>query len=275
MVRAVDDPYSCRVHLALPVLAGALVLTALGTSVAAASPDPTPERCETAWFEYQYSQIAPGFPTTMSTAARDQAMEECASLNMMPTQARKLELTQEALNVVAQIVERKVRKVSAQRDIQTCRAAEMVLKPVGAFGKPLGPRDNVMGFAPDSFLPILKYNWWSGPFRLQMIGGCVGRPEMSLWFFVDPYPPNADRPGRFPSPASVKKNPWNRTPVEGRMSTCVTWGPGLKNDKAGGRGLIFSFDWSQAPQGQIVCYDFATRPGGINRYPFTEVPSLP
>ncbi len=152
-----------------------------------------------------------------------------------------------------------------------------VLSPVGAKGAPLKPGDDVEGYAPDSYLPILKYQWFGGPFRLKIAIGCMDYPWANLWLLADPYTPADSHPERYPSDEEVEKAPWPRTPFEGPMSTCITWGPDLKNDGVGGRGVIFGFGWNREnlPQDVRSCYPRALGTEGLGKYPITRVANLP
>ena len=261
------------------VMAAMAAVILLGGSATAAEATParvTAASCAKAWYEWQYSGIAPGFPTTLTPGQRAKAMRECRTRKLLPGYETQATLTQKAINTTAQILEREIRRVSIEQQIPPCLAIEKVLKPVGPNGRPLGPRDDVEGYALDSFLPILKYNWQGGPFRLKFGVGCDGDPWANLWFFIDPYPPAGSHPERFPSDDYVKANPWNRTPVGGAMSTCMTWGPGLKNDGIGGEGFMFAFDWSHEnlPLDVRSCYPKALGLDGLAKYPWKRVPVL-
>ena len=244
-------------------------------SPVAAAP-PSKAQCEKAWYEWQYFSIAPGFPVTLPPKERNRLVKECRKAGLLPDYDTQVRLTQRAFNRTAQILEREIRSVSIEQGLEPCLAIEKVLKPVGARGRPLGPTDDVEGYASDSFLPILKYNWYGGPFRLKFGVGCEP-PYANLWFYADPFPPAESHPERYPSDEEVKKDPWPRTPVQGAMSTCITWGSGLKNDGAGGEGFIFSFDWNHTnlPQDVRSCYPRALGLDGLDRYPFKVVPNLP
>jgi hypothetical protein len=260
------------------VLAAAMCLSAaLVPALPAQAAGPTRALCATAWYTYQYAGIAPGFPTSMPMTKASGLVKQCEQRGLSPQAGELQRLTQKAFDTVAQILEREIARTSIAMNVPPCRAIAAVLKPVGPKGRPLGPGDDVEGYAPDSFLPITKYNWYGGPFRLKYGVGCEAAPYANLWFFSDPYPPASSHPLRFPSDQEVKKDPWPRKPFEGRMSTCITWGPGLKNAGVGGRGLIFGFDWSDAnlPEDVRSCYPRAMGTGGLGKYPFKRVAHLP
>ena len=262
----------------LIAVAAAVVLAAVAIpTIPATAAGPTKAQCAKAWYDYQYTGIAPGFRTSMSVKKAKQLLVVCEKKGLQPHEEDKKKLTQKAFNAVAQILEREVRRVSIETKTRPCEAVETVLKPVGALGRPLGPGDDVEGYAPDSFLPILKYNWYGGPFRLKFGVGCVGSPASSVWFLADPYPPQGEHPDRYPSDEEVKKDPWPRTPFEGPMSTCITWGKGLNNTEVGAEGFIFSFDWDRTnlPNDVLSCYPRAMGQDGLDKYPFTRVPNLP
>jgi len=258
--------------------ASALAVTLMPASPVGAAP-PSTRQCEKAWYERQYASVAPGFPTTMSIKKRQRTYQACKKAGRLPQYDRQVELSQRAFNTVAQILEREIRRVSIQDNVRPCQALVTVLKPVGSYGRPLGPGDGAEGYAPDSFLPILKYNWYRGPFRLKFGVACNSAPYANLWFFADPGGPNLDEEhaDRYPSDEEVKKDPWPRTTVEGPMSTCITWGPGLKNDGIGDEGFIFGFSWSDdnLPEDVRSCYPRAMGNQGLGKYPFTVVPNLP
>ena len=247
-------------------------------SPVAAAP-PSKAQCEKAWYEWQYFSLAPGFPVTLPPKERNRLIRECKKSGRLPDYNTQARLTQRAFNTTAQILEREIRRVSIEQGIRSCAALTPVLKPVGAYGKPLGGEggNDVEGYASDSFLPILKYNWFGGPFRLKFGVGCEGEASATLWFYADPFPPVGSHPERYPSDEEVKKDPWPRTPVQGAMSTCITWGSGLKNDGVGGEGFIFSFDWNHTnlPQDARSCFPRAMGLDGLDRYPFKVVPNLP
>lgn len=262
------------IALAAVVALGAMALGPVGSAVASA---PSKNRCATAWYEWQYSSIAPGFPVTLSVKERNRLVKDCKRRGLLPEWDAQVRLTQKAFNVTAQILEREIHRVATETGRPPCEALIDVLKPVGAKGAPLKPGDDVEGYGPDSFLPITRYNWYGGPFRLKFGVGCMESPWANLWLFADPYPPAGDHPERYPTDADVKKDPWPRKPVEGPMSTCITWGPGLKNDGVDGRGFIFAFDWSREnlPLDVRSCYPKALGLDGLGKYPFKVVPNLP
>lgn len=202
-------------------------------------------------------------------------MTACKTAGLLPSEGTQARLTQRAFNTVAQILEREIRRVSLERKIPPCQAIAKVLKPVGPRGRPLRPTDDIEGYAADSFLPILRYNWYSGPFRLKYGVGC--EKSANLWLTADPYPRAGIHPQRYPSDKITKKSPWNRTPVEGLMSTCLTWGRGLSNAGIGGKGFIFGFDVTDEnlPQDVRSCYPRAMGQQGLAKYPFDRVPTLP
>ena len=258
----------------LAVAAGIAVALLVATAVSpAAAARPNKPRCETAWYEWQYFSIAPQFPTTLPVKERNRLVKECRKAGRLPDYNTQVRLTQQAFNVTAQILEREIRRVSVENNVLQCEAAYDVLKPVGPGGRKPLPGDATEGYSADSFLPITRYNWFGGPFRLKYSVCDYG----SLWLFADPYPPADSHPDRFPTDAEVKKNPWPRTPVEARMSTCITWGPGLGNDGVGGEGFIFGFMWDETnlPQAVQSCYRKALGLDGLDRYPFEVVPNLP
>ncbi|MFM9134388.1 MAG: hypothetical protein ACKOT0_02950 [bacterium] len=266
-------------RVTIAALSGVLALAVFMPVGPVAAAPPTKAQCEKAWYEWQYFSLAPGFPVTLTPKERNRLVKECRKAKRMPGYETQLRLTQKAFNTTAQILEREIRRVSIEQGDEPCIAIEQVLKPVGPNGKPLGPRDNVEGYAADSFLPITKYNWYGGPFRLKFGVGCGEPSYANLWFLADPYPPDPDieHPDRYPSDAEVKKDPWPRTPVEGAMSTCISWGPGLKNDSVGGAGFIFAFncDRTNLPNDVRSCYPKAMGEDGLDRYPFKVVPNLP
>lgn len=268
-------------RLARPILmlamAGALGAAALGPATIASAASPSTSQCEKAWYEWQYFSIAPGFPTTLSPKDRNRIVKQCKQAGRLPNYDTQVKLTQKAFNVTAQILEREIARVATSQGLNACDAALEVLKPVGAKGAALRPGDDVEGYATDSFLPILKYNWFGGPFRLKWAMGCQESPWANLWFLADPYPPAGDHPDRYPTDKDAKADPWPRSPVEGPMSTCISWGPVLNNDDVGGRGFIFSFSWSRAnlPQDVRSCYPRALGLDGLGKYPFKKVPNLP
>lgn len=237
---------------------------------------PTRDECQQIWFDYQYGDLAPGFPTQTPADDRETLHDLCASNELLPTFDEQSLLTQQAFNTTAQILEREIRKTSKKTGKPPCEAIFDVLKPVGPNGRPLGPGDDVEGYAPDSFLPILRYNWYGGPFRLKFGVGCGEYPYANLWFFIDPYPPEDSHPERYPTDEDTKKDPWPRTPVPGPMSTCITWGPELGNDGVGGRGFILGFDWdlTNLPDMVTSCYPKALGLEGLDAFPFEAVPNL-
>ena len=237
---------------------------------------PTRDECQQIWYDYQYGDLAPGFPTQTPTEDLDTLHDLCASNDLLPTYDEQYLLTQQALDSTAQILEKEIRKASKKANKPPCEAIFDVLKPVGAKGRPLGPGDDVEGYAPDSFLPILRYNWYGGPFRLKFGVGCGEYPHANLWFLIDPYPPEDSHPERYPTDEDTKKDPWPRTPVPGPMSTCIAWGPDLGNDGVGGRGFIFSFDWDRTnlPNDVGSCYPKALGLEGLDEFPFEAVPNL-
>jgi hypothetical protein len=259
-------------------LAGTLVAAVGPASIASAAP-PSTAQCAKAWHEWQYFSIAPGFPTTLSPKERNRIVKQCKQAGRLPNYDTQVKLTQKAFNVTAQILEREIRRVSTATGLHPCEVISQVLKPVGKYGKPIGGEGgrDVEGYAPDSFLPILKFNWYGGPFRLKYGVGCENEASASLWFVADPYPPSDSHPARYPSDAEVKKDPWPRTPVEGAMSTCITWGTRLGNDEVGGEGFIFGFLWSRVnlPNDVGSCYPRALGLDGLGKYPFKQVPNLP
>jgi hypothetical protein len=244
---------------------------------AALAANPSRSQCATAWYEYQYASIAPGFPATMPASKAASLVNQCERLSLVPRGGERKRLTQKAFNTAAQILEREIARVSLEMKIPPCQAIFPVLKPVGRNGRPLGPGDDVEGYAPDSFMPITKYNWYGGPFRLKFGVGCGSAPYANLWLFADPYGSPGSHPDRYPSDRETKKDPWPRTPFEGPMSTCITWGPGLKNAGLGGRGFIFGFDWNREnlPDDVRSCYPRAMGTGGLGKYPFKQVANLP
>ena len=237
---------------------------------------PTKDECKQIWNDYQYGDIAPGFPTEVPEEDREALLSLCESNDLMPTYDEQYLMTQQAFNTTAQLLEKEISKVSKKTGKPPCEALIDVLKPVGANGKPLMPGDDVEGYAPDSFLPILRYNWYGGPFRLKFGVGCGEYPYANLWFFADPYPPPDSHPERYPTDEEVKKDPWPRTPFGGAMSTCITWGPELGNDGVGGRGFIFGFDWDLTNLPNMVesCYPKALGLEGLGEFPLDEVPNL-
>lgn len=247
-------------------------------SIASASP-PNKAQCQKAWFEWQYFSLAPGFPTTLLPKQRDQIVKQCKRAGRLPNSDAQVKLTQKAFNVTAQILEREIRRVSVTTGLRPCEAIGQVLKPVGQYGKPIGEKGgrDVEGYGPDSFLPILKYNWFGGPFRLKYGVGCENENSATLWFYADPYPPEGHHPARYPSDSEVKKDPWPRTPVQGTMATCITWGIGLGNDATGGEGFIFGFPWTpwSLPLDARSCYPRALGLDGLDKYPYDRVPNLP
>ena len=244
-------------------------------SPVAAAP-PSKAQCEKAWYEWQYFSLAPGFPVTLPPKERDRIMEACDSLALLPKYDAQVRLTQKAYNTTAQIVEREVRRFSISNRIRPCEAVERVLKPVGPHGRPPQPGDNVKGFAPDSFLPITRYNWYGGPFRLLMFGGCRGGVPPNLWFRSEPYQPEGHHPDRYPSDEDVKDDPWPRTPVVGPMSTCIAWGRELGNNRIGSEGVILAFHYDPESVPEIrSCHQLALGQDGLDRYPFKVVPNLP
>ncbi len=202
--------------------------------------------------------------------------EQCEVDGLLPTWDQSVDLSQRAFNTVAQILEKEIYRVSKKTGKRPCEALSDVLKPVGANGRPLAPIDDVEGYARDSFLPILRYQWYGGPFRLKFGVGCQEYPWTNLWLFADPYPPEDSHPERYPSDDEVKKDPWPRIAVEAPMSTCITWGPDLDNDGVGGRGYIFSFMWDRTnlPNDVVDCYPKALGLDGLDKFPFDEVPNL-
>lgn len=236
-------------------------------------PAPKPDACEAAWYEHQYSAVAPGFPTTMSQEEASQQFAECLRSGGLPDQSRQVELTQRAFNTVAQLLERQIRLESLASNLPPCLAIQNVLKPVMKGGVPLAPGGDVEGYAADSFLPILRYNWHSGPFRLKYGVGCEAAPYANLWLMADPYPPAGSHPDRYPQEDAQ----WDREAVEGPMSTCISWGPELGNDGIGGEGAIFGFSWSREnlPLDVRSCYPRATGQQGLQVYPVTRTPVLP
>lgn len=270
-------------RLTRPVLmlamAGALGVAALEPATIASAASPSTAQCERAWYEWQYFSIAPGFPVTLPPKKRNRLVKQCQRVGRLPNYERQNKLTQRAFNVTAQILEREIRRVSIATERRPCEVISEVLKPVGQYGKPIGGEGgrDVEGYAPDSFLPILKYNWSGGPFRLKYGVGCENEASAALWFYADPYPPPDSHPARYPSDVEVKKDPWPRAPVEGRMSTCISWGLGLGNDAAGGEGFIFGFPWTpwSLPLDVRSCYPRALGLDGLDKYPFEKVPNLP
>ena len=252
---------------------GMAVLTPM--SPVAAAP-PSKAQCEKAWYEWQYFSLAPGFPVTLPPKERNRLVKECRKAGRLPDYDTQAKLTQRAFNTTAQIVEREIARVGLDEGVGPCEAAQIVLKPVGPKGAPLRPGDNVEGFATDSFLPVLKYNWRNGPFRLKW--NC-NTPIMNLWFFVDTGGSYLDdeHPDRYPTDAEVDKDPWPREPVHGAMSVCLSWGPGLKNSDVGGRAFMFGFNWNRDNLPNLVdsCYPKALGQDGLDRYPFKVVPNLP
>lgn len=249
-----------------------------GAAASPAAGGPSVGECEVAWFEFQYSGVAPDFPTTLSSDEATATFATCSESGMLPNQDRQVELTQQAFNTVAQILERRIRQESVARGVPPCEAVIPVLKPVMAGGVPLSPNGgDVEGYAEDSFLQILRYNWFGGPFRLKYGVGCGTAPYANLWFTSDPYPSDEVHPNRYPKNDVVEKDPWDRTPVEGRMSTCITWGPGLGNDGVGGEGLIFGFSVTDEnlPDDVRSCYPRAVGEKGLDKFPFEVVPPLP
>lgn len=237
---------------------------------------PTRDECKQVWFDYQYASLAPGFPTTTPADDVEGLYSQCEGNGLLPTYDEQYLMTQQAFNTTAQLLEKEISKVSKKTGKPPCEALFDVLKPVGANGRPLQPGDDVEGFAPDSFLPILRYNWYGGPFRLKFGVGCGQYPYANLWFFADPYPPPDSHPERYPTDEEVKKDPWPRTPFGGAMSTCITWGPELGNDGVGGRGFIFGFDWDLTNLPNMVesCYPKALGREGLDVFPFEVVPNL-
>jgi hypothetical protein len=268
-----------RAHRLVTALLAGVIAAASMASAPATAALPTLKQCDKAWYEWQYFSLAPGFPTTLSPKERNRTYKACEKAGRLPQHDRRVELTQRAFNTVAQILEREIRRVSIAEGVRPCEALASVLKPVGSYGRPLRPGDDVEGYAPDSFLPILKYNWYRGPFRLKFGVGCDESPYANLWFLADTGGPYLDEEhaDRYPSDEEVKKDPWPRIPVEDAMSTCITWGPGLKNDGIGGKGLIFGFRWNRTnlPDDVRSCYPRALGKEGLGAYPFTVVPNLP
>ena len=250
-------------------------------SPVAAAP-PSKAQCEKAWYEWQYFSLVPGFPVTLPPKERNRLVKECKKAGRLPDYDTQAKLTQKAINTTAQILEREIRRTSLERGVRACEAMFLVLKPVGPKGRPLQPGDNVEGYSPDSFMPVLKYNWRNGPFRLKFGSGCDLGPEVAtgvLWFLVDTGGPylDEDHPDRYPTDADVDKDPWPRTPVSGPMSTCILWGAKLENDVPGGEGFMFSFNWNRTnlPQDARSCYPRALGLDGLDRYPYKVVPNLP
>jgi hypothetical protein len=243
---------------------------------AAASPALSSSDCAQIWYDHQYGDVAPDFPTTTPAAELESLYEQCGDADLLPGWDESVDLSQQAFNTVAQILEKEIYRVSKKTGKRPCEAAVDVLKPVGANGAPLRPGDDVEGYATDSFLPILRYQWYGGPFRLKIALGCQEYPWANLWFLADPYPPQDSHPERYPSDKEVKQDPWDRFPVEGPMSTCITWGPELGNDGVGGRGYIFSFMWDRTnlPNDVRDCYPKALGLSGLDKFPFDEVPNL-
>jgi hypothetical protein len=241
-----------------------------------AGPSLTSAECAQVWYDYQYGDIAPGFPATTPANQVEDLYQRCETESLLPNSDRSIDLTQQAFNTVAQILEKEIYRVSKKTGQPPCEALFDVLKPVGANGTPLGPTDDVEGYAPDSFLPILRHQWYGGPFRLKFGVGCQEYPWANLWLFADPYPPGDSHPERYPTDKEVKQDPWPRTPVEAPMSTCITWGPELGNDGVGGRGYIFSFMWDRTnlPNDVGDCYPKALGLNGLDQFPFDEVPNL-
>ena len=258
------------------------------SATASASPEPTPiptsesapsltsAECSQIWYDYQYGDVAPGFPTTTPADQVESLYEQCEVHGLLPTWDQSVDLSQRAFNTVAQILEKEIYRVSKKTGTPPCEALFDVLKPVGANGNPLRPGDDVEGYSQDSFLPILRYQWFSGPFRLKFGVGCQEYPWANLWLFAEPYPPKDSHPERYPSDKEVKKDPWPRTAVQAPMSTCITWGPDLGNDGIGGRGYIFSFMWDRTnlPNDVGDCYPKALGLNGLDQFPFDEVPNL-
>lgn len=240
------------------------------------APQLSAEECEQVWFDYQYGSLAPGFPVKIARDEMDGLYQECQDVDLLPSEDDRLTLTQEAFNVTAQILERRISKVSKKSGQPPCAVLVDVLKPVAANGVPLQPGDDVEGYGADSFLPILKYNWFGGPFRLKWAVGCMEYPWANLWLFAEPFPPEGDHPDRYPTDEEVQKDPWPRFPVQGPMSTCITWGPELGNDGPGGRGFIFAFDWDRTnlPMDVRSCYPKALGLEGLDKFPFEVVPNL-
>lgn len=240
------------------------------------APQLSAEECEQVWFDYQYGSLAPGFPVKTARDEMDGLYQECQDVDLLPSEDDRLTLTQEAFNVTAQILEKRISKVSKKSGQPPCAVLVDVLKPVAANGVPLQPGDDVEGYGADSFLPILKYNWFGGPFRLKWAVGCMEYPWANLWLFAEPFPPEGDHPDRYPTDEEVQKDPWPRFPVQGPMSTCITWGPELGNDGPGGRGFIFAFDWDRTnlPMDVRSCYPKALGLEGLDKFPFEVVPNL-
>lgn len=264
--------------------AGALALTLL-PGIPATAAKPSARQCEKAWYESQYYDLAPGFPTTLTAKQRKKLSKQCASAGLLPTYETQVTLTQKAYNITAQILEREIRRVSKEQGIRPCEAMNPVLKPVGSYGKPLlspeGGRD-VEGYAPDSFLPITRYNWYNGPFRLKWGQNCDGGPNVAagvLFMLSDGGGPYLDEEhaDRYPTDAEVKKDPWHGTRVPGPMSVCIVWGPELGNNVVGGKALIMAFNWNRTnlPYDSSSCYPRALGREGLGKYPFTVVPNLP
>jgi hypothetical protein len=246
------------------------------SSTEEASASLSSSECAQIWLDHQYGEVAPDFPTTTPASDLQALYEQCGDEGLLPEWDETVDLSQQAFNTVAQILEKEIYRVSKKTGKRPCEALVDVLKPVGANGAPLMPGDDVEGYATDSFLPILKYQWFGGPFRLKIALGCQEYPWANLWFLADPYPPEGDHPERFPRDKEVKKDPWDRTPVEGPMSTCITWGPELGNDGVGERGYIFSFMWDRTnlPNDVRDCYPKALGLNGLDKFPFDEVPNL-
>lgn len=240
------------------------------------APQLSAEECEQVWFDYQYGSLAPGFPVKTAPDEVDGLYQECQDVDLLPSEDDRLTLTQEAFNVTAQILEKRISRVSKKSGQPPCAVLVDVLKPVAANGVPLQPGDDVEGYGADSFLPILKYNWFGGPFRLKWAVGCMEYPWANLWLFADPFPSEGDHPDRYPTDEEVQKDPWPRFPVQGPMSTCITWGPELGNDGPGGRGFIFAFDWDRTnlPMDVRSCYPKALGLEGLDKFPFEVVPNL-
>ena len=262
--------------LAFAGVLGIAVLTPM-SPVAAARPSKA--QCEKAWYEWQYFSLAPGFPVTLTPKERNRLVKECKKAGRLPDFDTQARLTQRAFNTTAQILEREIRRVSIEQGIRPCAAVAPVLKPVGPNGRPLQPTDDVEGFAPDSFLPILKYNWRNGPFRLKYGVGCENEASATLWFIVDTGGPylDEDHPDRYPTDAEVDQDPWPRTPVRAPTSVCMVWGTGLENDMIGGKGYMFAFNWNLTNMPNLAdsCYPRAMGRDGLDRYPFKVVPNLP
>lgn len=117
-------------------LAGALGAAALGPATIASAASPSTSQCEKAWYEWQYFSLAPGFPTTLSPKDRNRIVKQCKQAGRLPNYDAQVKLTQKAFNVTAQILEREIARVSLDQGLETCAAAQAVLKRFSSLSAP-------------------------------------------------------------------------------------------------------------------------------------------